>query len=257
MKRAFKPQIDISTQNAKTVFDHILNTVLPPRCVISGEIVDRQGMIAAAAWSQLDFIVNPMCDTCGFPFDFEVEKGSLCASCIDYTPPFTKTRSALKYDDVSRDLILGFKHADQTHMVRAFIPWLEKAGAEFLPHADLLIPVPLHRWRLLSRRYNQAAIIAQALSKAIQIPVAVDGLRRTRPTPSQGHLKAGERRKNVKRAFAVNPKIDIKDKAIVLIDDVYTTGSTVKECTKVLKKAGAKEVNVLTLTRVTREGFGG
>lgn len=236
---------------------HAVDTVLPPRCVVTGEIVDKQGMIAPEAWGQLDFIADPICEQCGFPFDFEVEKGSLCASCLDYPPPFEAARSALKYDDVSRDMILGFKHADQTHNVRAFIPWLEKAGAESLQDADILMPVPLHHWRLIKRRYNQAAIIANALSKETKIPVIVDGLKRIRATASQGHLSSGERYKNVKRAFAVNPNANVKDKTIILIDDVYTTGSTVKECTKVLLKAGAKSVHILTLARVVREGFGG
>jgi len=236
---------------------HAVDTVLPPRCVVTGKMVDRQGMIAPDAWGQLDFIVDPMCTQCGFPFDFDVEEGSLCASCLDYPPPFERARSALKYDDVSRDLVLGFKHADQTHMVRSFIPWMEKAGADLLKNADILMPVPLHRRRLIARRYNQAAILAQYLSKAINVPVDVEGLLRIRATMSQGHMKAGDRHKNVKRAFSVNPKTDIRSKAIILIDDVYTTGATAKECTKALLKAGAQRVDILTLTRVVREGFGG
>ena len=244
---------------AHTGFSVALDTILPPRCVITGEMVDRQGMIAPDAWSKLDFINDPQCTKCGVPFGFEVEgiegeQGTHCLQCLDYPPPYTSARAALKYDDNSRDLILGFKHADQTHAVLAFMPWLKNAGAEMLVEADALIPVPLHRWRLLKRRYNQSSIIASALSKETAIPVLHEGLLRTRATQTQGHLNFEERRKNVKRAFVVNEKYenDIKGKSLVLIDDVYTTGATVKECAKALKKAGAKAVHILTLARVVR-----
>lgn len=248
MKPAFRPVQDILVQ--------ALDTVLPPRCVVTGEIVDQQGMVAPEAWTELSFIADPVCAQCGFPFEFEVEKGSLCASCLDHPPPFEKACSALKYNETSRKLILGFKHGDQMHAALAFVPWLRKAGAQILDEADFLMPVPLHPFRLLARRYNQAAILAQALSKETHVPVMIDGLKRIRATPSQGHLKAAQRHKNVKRAFALNPKSNIREKTIVLIDDVYTTGATVKECTKVLLKGGAAKVYVLTLARVVREGFG-
>lgn len=234
-----------------------VDTVLPPRCVVSGRMVERQGMIAPEAWAGLDFITDPFCMTCGFPFDFEVEKESLCASCLANAPPYKTARAALKYGEVSRDMILGFKHADKTHAVRAFIPWLKRAGAEMLGNADFIAPVPLHYLRLVTRRYNQSAIIANALSRDTKIPVVPDLMRRTRATPSQGHLTAKQRFRNVRRAFSVTPKHAelIKGKNIVLIDDVYTTGATVRECAKMLNKAGAGSVSILTLARVVREGY--
>jgi ComF family protein len=111
-----------------------------------------------------------------------------------------------------------------------------------LAEADLLVPVPLHRMRLFKRRYNQSAIIVKALSKQTGVNAMVDALTRVRSTPPQGHLSAKERYKNVKSAFAVNPARTqtLKGKTVVLIDDVYTTGATVRECTKVLLKAGVK-----------------
>lgn len=234
-----------------------VDTVLPPRCVVTGEIVDRQGTVAPEAWKTLEFIAAPQCRQCGFPFEYDSGEGALCVGCLDHPPPYETARAALKYNDTSRDLVLGFKHADQTHAVRAFVPWLKKAGAEMLAEADVLIPVPLHRWRLLQRRYNQSAILAQALGKYTKIPTCVEGLKRTRLTPSQGHLKAAERHRNVARAFAVNPRYKqaLQGKTVVLIDDVYTTGATVKECTKALLKAGVKTVHVLTLTRTVRGEF--
>jgi len=236
-----------------------LDTILPPRCVVTGEMVDRQGMIAPSAWSELDFINNPICEKCGVPFGFEVsavesEGGSHCLQCLDYPPIYESARAAMKYNDQSRNMILGFKHADQTHNALAFVPWLKRAGADMLIGADAIIPVPLHRWRLLKRRYNQSSIMAHDLGRATNRPVIHEGLTRTRATQTQGHLNFEQRRKNVKSAFAVNEKHGqmIKGKTLILIDDVYTTGSTVKECAKALKKAGAKAVHVLTLARVVR-----
>ena len=250
-------KINMSAKVAKSLLVQGMDTVLPPRCVVSGELVDRQGMIAPEIWADMDFITDPQCKKCGIPFEFEADEGTECALCLDRPPPYTSARSALKYNDASRDLILGFKHADQTHAVVAFMPWLEKAGANMLESADYIVPVPLHRWRLLMRRYNQAAIMAHSLSVVSKVPTLVDALRRIRSTKSQGHLKPRERHKNVKRAFEIAPKDieKLKGKTIILIDDVYTTGATVKECTKVLLKAGVKDVHILTLARVVRDEF--
>ncbi len=232
----------------------ILDLVLPPRCVVSGKEVDRQGMLAPDIWAGLRFIAAPQCARCGLPFDYEVEDTTVCGGCIEDEPDFTSARSALVYDDGSRDLILRFKHADQTHSVLAFLPWLKNAAGGMLENADVLVPVPLHRWRLLKRRYNQAAVMAWAFGRYTDKAVIPDALLRVRSTPSQGHLKAKERADNVKKAFTVNErhKSKLAGKSVILIDDVYTTGATVNECTKALLKAGVKDVHVLTLARVVK-----
>jgi ComF family protein len=176
----------------------------------------------------------------------------LCAGCIIQPPVFAAARSAMLYDDASKRLVLGFKHGDRTHPARALAAWMQRAGAAFWPGADLIVPVPLHRWRLFRRRYNQAALLARALSDLAGTPLLPDALLRLRPTPAQGHLSRKERQANVAGAFAVNPhyKAALAGKTVVLIDDVLTTGATANECSEVLLKAGAKVVNVLTLARV-------
>lgn len=247
-------QAKIKVSNA---FLQFADLVLPPRCVVTGEIVDRQGMLAPRAWAGLDFIAAPHCKTCGIPFAYDALDGGegACLSCIDNPPPYASARSAVKYNDTSRSLILAFKHSDKTHMVETFVPWMKQAGSEMLEKADALIPVPLHRWRLLSRRYNQSALLSHVLSRETGIPSYPLALKRIRATASQGHLTAGERHKNVKAAFAVHPAYikRLEGKTVVLVDDVYTTGATVKECAKILRKAGAAHVYVLTLARVARE----
>lgn len=243
-----------SLNTAKNGLWKAVDVVLPPRCVVTGEIVDRQGMIAPQVWAGLNFISDPVCGCCGFPFEFEVDKESLCARCLAERPVFASARAALVYDDQSRSLLLRFKHGDQTHTVATFLPWLKRAGAGILEQADVLVPVPLHRFRLLQRRYNQAALIASALAKDCGLPWLPLALRRDRSTPSQGHLGFRERQKNVKGAFSVHPRSlpHVQGKTIVLVDDVFTTGSTASECAKVLLKAGAKDVHVLAVARVVR-----
>lgn len=238
-------------------FERLLDTVLPPRCPFTGEIVDRNGMVSAEAWAKLSFIAEPVCAACGFPFEFALPAFSgeaLCGPCLMQRPVFNAARSALVYDDASRDLILSFKHGDRLESVTVMIPWLIQAGAKMIAEADLIVPVPLHRWRLLARRYNQAALIGAALGKKTNLQFSADALLRIRATPTQGHLNADERRKNVRHAFAVSEKRKglVEDKSILLIDDVYTTGSTVEECAKALQAAGAKKVDVLTVARVVR-----
>lgn len=239
--------------------NRLLDTFLPPRCPFTGDIVDSQGTVSPAAWAELSFITAPFCHSCGFPFEFALPAGgeeALCAACLHDRPEFTKARAALVYNDASRDLILGFKHGDRIHAVVPMVPWLKQAGAELLAQADMIVPVPLHRWRLIRRRYNQAAVMGQSLGKESGVTFLADGLIRRRSTPTQGHLNAKQRKKNVKHAFTPHPKraTQIKGKKIILIDDVYTTGATVRECVRALMNAGAAEVSVLTLARVVKAG---
>lgn len=242
--------------NPRTVFRalgrNVLDTVLPPRCVVSGDIVSDQGMLAPHVWRDIAFISAPMCDRCGMPFDYHIEDKTLCARCTDYPPPYQSARSAVTYSDAARDMILGFKHGDRTHALSVFTPWLLRAGGGILPHVDLIVPVPLHYWRLIARRYNQAALLAQDLGCHAGVPVCVDALRRRRNTKSQGHLSPQDRAHNVSGAFEITPKRAalLQGKRIALIDDVYTTGATVRECTKILLENGVSSVHILTIAKV-------
>ncbi len=243
-------------QRFKNMIRQGIDLILPARCPVTGDIVDDDGMLSAEVWNGLAFISDPHCDTCGYPFDFDAGgDDQICAACHHETPVFDQARSAVRYNDTSRDIILRFKHADQMHLVNAFTPWLVRAGQPLFARADYLVPVPLHYRRLLRRRYNQAAELAKSLSCKNEIPVLLDGLLRTRATATQGVLSSSARHKNVAKAFAVNPRCQsqIKDKHIVLIDDVFTTGATISECARVLKKdGGAAGVSVLTVARVIK-----
>lgn len=231
-----------------------LNLLLPPRCLKCGAMVDAPGTLCAECWEGVDFLGPPFCAVCGYPFEFEAEEGALCASCTRRRPAYWRARAAFRYDDVSRKLILAFKHGDRTDGAPAFARWLVRAGRELLTDADLLIPVPLHWARLFHRRYNQAALLANSLSQASELPVEPTLLVRRRRTSSQGGLSGGARRRNVRGAFALRPggASRLQGRHVVLIDDVLTTGATAEECAKALLAAGAKAVDVLTLARVVR-----
>jgi ComF family protein len=226
-----------------------LDAVLPPRCIACGEIVGDAGVLCAACWPGITFIASPFCERCGLPFPHE-GKG-LCASCAAASPQYDRARAVFRYDDASRQLVVGFKHADRTHTAPAYGAWMRRAGAELLEDADLLVPVPLHWTRLFRRKYNQAALLAYAIDRK---RVAPDLLIRRRATPSQGHLGRSARARNVAGAFRVRPDAKIEGMRIVLIDDVMTTGATLGECARVLRRAGAARIDVLTLARATREG---
>jgi ComF family protein len=233
-----------------------LDFTLPPRCIGCGERVDAAGLACAACWTKLTFIAPPFCICCGAPFDFAIEGMHRCASCHANPPAYDRARAAMIYDDGSRGLVLGFKHGDRLHAAPAFGAWAARAGAELLEDADLIVPVPLHRWRLLKRRYNQAALIAEYVSKRSGVFHLPDLLERHRATPSQGEMGSSARTRNVAGAFRLNPRHAdrVKGSRIVLIDDVLTTGATVTACTKILRRGGAARIDVLTLAKAVLVG---
>jgi len=237
-----------------------LDTLLPPRCLMCEATVEEQNQLCGACWGRIRYVSEPMCACCGLPFAFdtglEPAAAALCAGCIREPPRFRKARAVMVYDDGSREAVLALKHGDRTDAAPAYGGWLARAGAELLAEADCLMPVPLHPARLFRRRYNQSALLAHALGRAAGRPVLADALQRTRNTSSQGTRSRVARLANVQGAFAVRParQAQVRDRRILLVDDVLTTGATVEACAAVLLRAGAVHVDVLTLARVVREG---
>ena len=234
-----------------------LDALLPPRCLNCGATVTAAGTLCVACWRGITFLGDPCCVCCGRPFDFVPMPETLCAACAAAPPPFARARAALRYDEASRRLVLAFKHGDRLHLAPALAQWMHRAGAALIAEADLIVPVPLHWTRLFARRYNQAAVLAQALARmpaagGASPTLGADWLLRRRRTPSQGRRNAAARRRNVAGAFALRPGCTVKDRRVLLIDDVFTTGATVAECARTLHRAGAGAVDVLTLARTTR-----
>ncbi len=232
----------------------VLDAVMPPQCLSCREPVDTHGQICGTCWAEIDFIADPRCAACGRPFEYDLGSAALCGACIAEQPAYGRARSVMCYGERSRGLVIGFKHGDRTERAKTFGDWMARVGEEILSGADALVPVPLHRMRLLSRRFNQAAMLALAMGRRAGVSVQPRLLVRTRSTPSQGGLSARERRANVRGAFAVRPGQEprVRGRRLVLVDDVMTTGATVSACAQVLLKAGAATVDVLTLVQVVR-----
>jgi ComF family protein len=232
----------------------LLDTVLPPQCMACRAPVERLGSLCATCWNEVDFITDPVCALCGTPFEYDAGEGALCAACIAKPPVYGRARAALRYGDRSRGLVLGFKHGDRTERAATFAGWMARAGAAQIAGADVIAPVPLHRLRLAARRYNQSAMLANALGRSSGIPVIPDLLVRTRPTPSQAGRNRRARAENVRGAFAIRPNLGarIKGRRVLIIDDVLTSGATVAACARTLLRGGAASVDALTLARVVR-----
>lgn len=227
----------------------VVDFILPPTCGLCREVVAETAALCPACWRSVTFIAAPWCASCGVPFGVETPADALCTLCLAEPPPYSKARSALDYDEVCRKLVGKFKYSDQTNLLPTFAPWLLRAARELLP-VDVVIPVPLHRWRLLKRKYNQSALLAQAVGEELGLPVELLTLQRMRHTKPQVGMKREERLKNVRDAFVVTG--NVKGKTVLLVDDVLTTGATLEACSTALLEAGAAEVRVLTLARVIK-----
>ena len=232
----------------------VVDGVLPPRCLACGATVDEIDALCGPCWTAITFFAPPWCTQCGVPFPHPMGDDAICADCARQRPSWDKARAVLRYDKHSRRLVLKLKHGDQTHLAGAFGRWMHRAGGEVLAGADLLVPVPLHWTRLVGRRFNQAALLANSIRGAGGPPVGADWLVRRRRTPSQGLMGPAARARNVRGAFVLRRGRSVAGRRIVLIDDVLTTGATVEECARVLRHAGAEWVGVLVLARALRAG---
>lgn len=236
------------------MLSRLLNLLFPPQCLNCDGRVPTHGTLCLPCWQQVQFISEPMCECCGLPFDYDIGEFALCAVCLNERPLYGRARAAFRYDDHSHKLITRFKYSDQTQLAKIYGVWLAKVGAELIAQTDIIIPVPLHYWRFVHRRFNQSALLAHSLARQTGIKHMPDALQRNRSTSAQTGLSKKQRKDNVKGAFSVNKHYisALKGKNILLIDDVMTTGSTIEQCTKTLLKAGAMQVNVLTLARTVK-----
>jgi ComF family protein len=242
---------------ARSAMRVAFDVILPPLCLGCGTRLTGHDALCAECWRGITFIRPPLCDRLGLPLPFDTSfelGGTMISAAAEADPPdYDRARAVAAFDGPMRDLIHDMKFRDTHDARRLFGRWLFEAGADLIADADVIVPVPLARFRLMSRRFNQAQILAAELARRSGKPVDALALRRTRATRHQIGLSRSERRRNVAGAFSVDPEAFsvISGKAVLLIDDVITTGATASAAARALLKAGARRVDVLALALVT------
>ncbi|MBM3545070.1 MAG: ComF family protein [Alphaproteobacteria bacterium] len=240
-----------TTASVRSALGTLANLILPPVCIVCRTRIGAHGLLCGACFAQIDFIAPPICDRLGVPLPYDPGAPSLSAAAIAEPPVYDRARAVARYSVTMRELIHAFKYRDRHEGVPLFGRWLARAGAELLADADLIVPVPLYPSRLWWRRFNQSAMLAQALSRQSGIPADCFALKRVRRTASQVGLTHDQRKRNVAGAFKVteSAKARVRGKTVVVIDDVITTGATAEACARALLRAKATRVDVLALAR--------
>ena len=245
---------------ARTAGRLALDLLLPPHCLTCDQPVDAPGQFCPGCFDKTRFITAPCCDRCGVPF--ESPRAGAAGHCIDCQaspPPWDQARAALRYDEQTKRVILPFKYGDRVETARALAPLMARAGAELLRQADWLVPVPLHRRRMITRRYNQAALLARALAKLSGRPALLDALRRVKATSPLADLSPARRALEMADAITVRAsrRAMLQGSRVLLIDDVLTSGATARACAAVLREAGVLRVDVLAAARAHSQQWDG
>lgn len=235
----------------------VADLLIPPACLACHRPLSSHDAICAGCWSGIEFIRPPLCDRLGVPLPFDIGSPMVSAAAAADPPDYDRARAVARFDGVMRELVHDLKFRDRHDARHLFGRWMVEAGRELLADADLVLPVPLTRSRLLSRRFNQSAVLAQEVARLAGVRYEPQVLLRTRRTRPQVGLSRQQRRDNVSGAFAVagGPTAGITGSKLLLVDDVITTGATVGACARALKRAGAARVDVLALGMVTDPAF--
>lgn len=230
-----------------------LDAVFPPACLNCRQATGVSGSLCAACWGQVRFIERPYCDRLGTPFAMDLgNDGLLSPEAVADPPVYARARAVAHFEDGPvRRLVHRLKYSDRTELANPLGAWMARAGNEILAEAEILVPVPLHRRRLAVRRFNQAQALAQSISAQCGIPADPFILARVKPTPSQVGLSRSQRALNLQGAFRVKDGMAarIEGRAVVLVDDVMTSGATANAASRALLRGGAKRVDVLVFAR--------
>lgn len=230
--------------------------IYPPACLVCRESIDGAGQLCTECWRKVHFLDGPACSRCGIPFEFDIGEGSVCAGCLAAPPIYACARSVFLYDEASKALVLSLKHADRIELAPTLAGWMVRSGREILRHGDVLVPVPLHWQRRISRRFNQSAELTRWIATISEKPMSLLALERHKAGPSQGTLRRKARQRNVAGVFRIRESLahEVEGKRAILVDDVMTTGATANACARAILNAGAAKVDVLTLARVALPG---
>lgn len=233
------------------LFKPIIDFALPPRCPICGVTVEADNRFCLACWRQLNFLAKPWCAACGLPLAFDYPGDVLCAKCLINPPMHDGVRAVVRYDERSSLIAMRLKYGTRLGLARLIAEHLQKFAGENSNNA-IIVPVPLHRSRLWLRGFNQSVLIGRELARGTGIGMDYDVIFRSKITPPLRGMNGSQRRKTVDAAFSLrgDARSSIAGKAVLLVDDVYTSGSTSNACARLLKNAGAKQVLVFCWARV-------
>ena len=233
-----------------------LRLIYPPQCVMCDAIVGEPFQLCGRCWRATPFISGLVCDTCGTPLPGDdAGHAETCDDCLHVARPWDRGRAALLYRDGAKRLILALKHGDRQDLSVPAARWMAAAATPITAQDMLIVPIPAQWLRLLQRRYNQAALLANRLGKSLSLDVAPDSLIRTKRTRVQDGMTRDERFRNLCDAFAPHPKRGalLKGRSVLLIDDVMTSGATFAAAAEACRAAGATRVSVLALARVAKD----
>lgn len=230
----------------------VLDLVYPPTCLDCSAPIAADAALCPRCFAKLRPITAPYCPVLGLPFEVSLGPEARSAEAIADPPPFDRARSAVLYNEVARAVVSRLKYGDRPELAGFCARLMASAGTELWAEQPVLVPVPLHRWRQFERRYNQSTEIARALARLTGLRVDTGLVSRTRKTRQQVGLSADARQRNVAGAFTAHPDAlrRLKGRGVVLVDDVITTGSTVKAITRALKRAGVIKIDVISFARV-------
>lgn len=252
--RALHRLRDVVQIGFQVSLDLALNIVFPPSCLACRKATAAANCLCPGCWSRITFIERPYCERLGTPFAYDLGVTGLVSPEAMANPPvYGRARAVAKFDDGPvRQLVHRLKYSDRMELAKPMGQWMARAGCELLAGADALIAVPLHRRRLAWRQFNQANALAKAISAACGIRIEDFALERIKPTPTQVGLSRSQRALNVQGAFRVPDaaRPAVAGRAIVLVDDVLTSGATLNAAARALLRGGARSVDVLVFARV-------
>jgi len=234
-----------------------IRAVFPPECLCCSDRVESAFAICGKCWGDTPFVVGAICGLCGVPLPGKAERHEVlrCDDCLSIARPWQAGRAVFVYAGNARRLVLGLKHGDRADVARAAGPWLARAGADLLAGDPLIVPMPLHWRRLLTRRFNQSALLAHALARETGLQCLPDGLVRVRATPPQDNRNLEARFANLQGAIRPHPRrgAQLAGRKVLLIDDVMTSGASLAAATGACLDAGATGVCVMALARVAKD----
>lgn len=231
----------------RLITKYLTNYVFPLNCSLCSEFIDSNTGFCATCWNRLNFISKPYCQWCGRAFEISIFEDITCGKCLHEAPIFYKARSLIKFDQHSKKLIHAFKYHDKTELGKLFAKLLWNRYGDDINNIDIIVPVPMNRFKRLFRMYNHAQILGDKISRLAGKLLIPDLLIKSKWTKSQAFLSRKQRELNLSGSLKFNSKYFIKHQNILLIDDVMTTGETIKKCSMLLKRAGANEITVLTI----------